>query len=176
MSSRYGIRTIKSRSSRIKRLLEHSPDGCCPICGKEINIELEELSPDHVVPRFVAKWALNISDEQKEELIALLGTRDNILIVHRQCNFDKGSAIPNIDALHITDTAKQNLHSLVDKVNFAIRDSQSAMATVLSRQKYRCGHCHRNLDMNNATLRRLYGGKRSIDNAVCLCPKCNWFY
>ena len=177
MSSRYGIRSIKSRGSRIKRLLEHSPDSCCPICGKKINIELEELSPDHVVPRFVAKWSLNISDEQKEELISLLGARDNILIVHRRCNFSKGSTIPDIDALHITDTAKQNLHSLVDKVSFAIQDSQSVMNTILRRQEYRCGRCHRKLNMNNATLRRRHrNSRRTIGNAICLCPRCNWAY
>lgn len=132
------------------------------------------LNVDHAVPRACVKWALGMSSDELSPIIDALGSRDNILIMHEQCNTAKGVAFHDLDNLNITDKAKSGISRVMKIAAPAILRYTFVLGTVLRRNNFRCKSCGVDLDVTTAVLRRLNSSKpRSLNNVVCLCNRCS---
>ncbi len=174
MSEKFGVKSrCRTRNAKMIRLLEHTPSGVCPVCGKVIT-DNSVLNVDHAVPRACVKWALDMTSDELNPIINALGSRDNILIMHEKCNLAKGAAFHNLDELNITEKAKAGVSRVMEIAAPAISRYTYVLGTILQRNKFRCQSCGVGLDLTTAVLRRLNHSKpRSLTNVTCLCNRCS---
>ena len=145
--------------------------GICIICGKKISKDEKRWSVDHFIPRAVYKWVPD------EEIKKRLEGEENVFIVHEGCNFDKDSLIftaPDIKKLQVDRSVREEIYRLYKDSEECIRDYRAMKQSTLDLQKKKCAACDKELSFKDATMRRIdRKKKRTKDNAMCVCGKCN---
>lgn len=180
MSEDYGISTLSS-VYRQQHCIE-TANGVCALCGDSIDFDNEEYTVDHIIPKFCLKWSVSIREEDKGTLKGLLSSKHNQVVVHKRCNYRKGCASIDVSELHITEEMKNNIKSLLEKLEPCVKESNNIMEKVSLRQKKRCALCNKLIEIKGefsegVALRRIDEDKpRTLDNAVCICKKCNIIY
>lgn len=142
----------------------------CPLCRKPIT---GASTVDHVFPQAIYKWALDVSDEEKEEIEKNIQSKANRIRVHAKCNYEKQDAIPDINRLHLPMTRYNRLKALERTLRKQVRDFTNLKIKLATGQNNRCIVCGKFLD-GTFVIRRVDSTKeRSFENACVLCPECN---
>ena len=141
------------------------------ICGKKVTHDENRWSVDHFIPRAVYKW---IPDER---LKTRLESVENVFVVHEGCNFDKDSLIftvSEIKKLKVDAIVRDDLYKLYKDSEESINEYRSMKQRTLDLQKRKCAFCEMDLLFKDATMRRIdRKNKRTKDNAMCVCSRCN---
>lgn len=155
----------------IRRKAYARTHGRCAICGKPVSRNERQWSVEHFLPRAIYKWVPG------KRIHDLIESSDNIFIVHRECNVDKGSDLPTkqmIENFGADAKTKRRMQRLRQEAQADIDAYRAMKQSVLERQGRRCAGCGRPISFGDATMRRIDSdGERTKENAMCLCERCN---
>lgn len=153
-----------------RKICNDISDGCCAICGEPIDFKNERYNLDHILPLYVLKWAIGMNIDSVKDIMR---HKSNSAIVHRHCNSNKCTVIPDIDALHIKDSQKRILKAFLKELKPFILRSSEVTELVRKRQHGKCAVCKQELFDDYNLRRRDSNRARSIDNAMCVHFACN---
>lgn len=178
MSNQFGIHGVKGAKEAQRILNKTVGKNICAYCGKEIDLSSDDWSTEHIVPRAVAKWISIKEGKNVKGLIRKLSENTNFLIIHKECNIDKGSTILTIEEIeaneNLTDEGKEAIKRYIKDTEKEIEEYRGVLKKILAKQNYRCFRCKEDLEIQDCTLRRKdVAKKRSCENAVGLCKECN---
>lgn len=175
MSDDYGVGTVSSMQS-IQCILKKS-NGMCAICGKPINLNDARgtsWNVDHVIPRAIAKWALDLTKEELEYLKVALASEENLVITHYQCNIQKSTDFSEeyINALNLSTSAQADLHKLVEQLRPFIEKYFETVDTIKRNAQYKCEMCGAPITYDFVIRRVDNRFPRSLQNAWLACKVC----
>lgn len=154
-----------------KQRLYDKTAGICIICHKKISRHPEKWSVEHFIPRAIYKWV------PSRNLKIILESSENLFIVHFHCNLKKDSALPSIKQitqLGVEDEIKDQIFRIYNFVEKEIMDYRAIKQQILTAQQEKCAFCDKPINMHTATLRRRDNKQpRVVENAMCLCVRCN---
>ncbi len=176
MSESYGIDTAILRED-ILRILKKS-NGVCAVCGKPISINEARGTSwniEHVIPRTVAKWTLDLTEDELKYLRAALASERNLVITHYFCSVQKSSDFSEecIDTLNVSASARADLHQLVADLKPFIEKYRETVDEIKHNTHCRCEMCGVPIT-DKFVIRRLDNRfPRSIKNSWLVCQACN---
>lgn len=160
-----------------KKEIIHNKTGYrCIYCGRDA---YGRCSVEHIIPQSIYKWVgAYLTAEDKHELFNIITDRNNTWCACMSCNESKNEHIINrhdINNLHIDNTSKGEIKSLLDRADTYIKDYKGIKSRILKKQKFKCYTCSfMSHNIDNFILRRDDHTKaRSLENGVLLCERCN---
>lgn len=172
MGNNYSNKTF--RPSKVKKLAK-GQDNVCIYCGEKLTTGNSSI--EHIVPQAVFKRTETIFHE-KSRMSKLCHSDGNLAVVHRECNARRNSKLladKAINNLCLPENKKSAYKKYVERCSKYIEAYSSLVNRIVKKQGGKCGICGSGIAVNTATIRRIDNKKpRTEDNAVAICPKCNY--
>ena len=145
----------------------------CALCGKPI---FNKQTTDHIIPVAIFKWiqAANnsITQEELDELSAIIGHPMNKCKVHEHCNVVKSCSFEK--PAYLSKEQSEVVDDLLTQAAPYIKSYTAFLDEMAALQRYGCYRCHLPVSDAYAVVRRLNNkAPRSKDNAMLLCSGCN---
>lgn len=150
----------------------------CYICGMALRDYGGDFSTsiDHVVPKAISKWAIDLDDEDKCKLADILNDERNCLVAHKGCNRSKSTRILTdemIDSTFLSEELKQGAKDIIKEAEPYISSYKELFHEIATSQRFQCGFCSQPVATTNATIRRIDTSKpRSKENGVIVHNGC----
>ncbi|MBR1453566.1 MAG: HNH endonuclease [Lachnospiraceae bacterium] len=145
----------------------------CVICGRNI---IGKQNRDHFIPKAIYKWSeLNTDSLEYVELRSKINSRENVIMVHVNCNTHKSDRISSIHK-EFKDAQKiAELNGVKEKCKKYIDRYIHLKERLLDKQNHKCIICGSPIKTYTSVIRRKQSGLARVEaNACLLCLDCNY--